>query len=433
MDLGVNCQEFFRALIADLSGKTKVDIGDWSDPLKKSASIFDTDKNNVLDSKELYKFLDVFYKADMGGGEVDGKLSDKEIEVSLNNYNRAFKNVDIKTKKALLLEVYSKVLAQEIKAQIDGPSVNQRTIDRLRKINAENVLEVLEEYDRISPKETLASAIDNEWRLDYKTVQDYICKWLKQRAESLGIKNIQDYKTINDINKLNTYISNLVKQIENAKVPQSTSVQSEANTPAQPKRSQLEQKVYDAALDQAIRRVGVGKGKKAKKIEDILPKDRQKYIDLANRVTDMVMRLTKKYEIEDLAPLIADMMGYETGGYDFSNKVLKNEGRKYKGVMQVDFETCQCIFSEGPQKNKDWHKKHFTQDDKRIAGLKAKYKTASQLYSAIQKDVELGLEVGIIAYKAKLSVAKGDVHKALAMYCGSQYKTTTSIPSRFIV
>ena len=181
-------------------------------------------------------------------------------------------------------------------------------------------------------------------------------------------------------------------------------------------------KVYDVALNQAICRIKTKKGGFAKKIEDIPPTERQKYIDLADRVTKMTIKLCKKYEIESLAPLIADMMGYETGGYKFTQYVLSEKNKTHKGAMQVDFETCQCIFSEGPKKNKDWHDKHFTQDDKRIAVLKSKYKTARKLYQAIQKDVELGLEVGIIAYKAKLSVAKGNVHKAVGLYCGNDYK-----------
>lgn len=190
-------------------------------------------------------------------------------------------------------------------------------------------------------------------------------------------------------------------------------------------------KVYNVALNQAIRRIRTKKGGFAKKIEDIAPAERQKYIDLADRVTRMTIKLCKKYEIESLAPLIADMMGYETGGYNFSSKVL-NPNKKYKGVMQVDLETCQCIFSEGPKKNKDWHDKHFAQDDKRIAALKAKYKTAGNLYKAIQKDIELGLEIGIIAYKAKLSIAKGNVHKAVALYCGNDYKCNISgIPQTY--
>lgn len=138
-------------------------------------------------------------------------------------------------------------------------------------------------------------------------------------------------------------------------------------------------------------------------------------------IAPMVIELCKKYEIYELSPLIANILGYETGGYVFTKEKMDPEHKKYKGVMQVDFLTCECIFSEGPLKNKDWHDKHFSQDDTRIEELRKKYGNAKNLYEAIKTDVKLGLEVGIIAYKAKLHETKGNVAKALHNYCGSDY------------
>lgn len=157
-------------------------------------------------------------------------------------------------------------------------------------------------------------------------------------------------------------------------------------------------------------------------LEDMPPEKKEKMEEKIEYVKKIVSKYCDKYNICELAPIIADTLGNETGGYVFSKNVLQNPGSKYKGCMQVDYTNCQCIFSEGPSKYKDWHKKHFSQDDEQIEELRSKYKNARNLYSAIQKDIELGLEVGIIAFKAKLHEAGGSVEKAIALYCGSQYK-----------
>lgn len=102
----------------------------------------------------------------------------------------------------------------------------------------------------------------------------------------------------------------------------------------------------------------------------------------------------------------------------------------YKGVMQVDFKTCQCIYSEGGKINEAWHKAHFSQDDARIDEMKKKYPTAKDLFQAIQKDVELGLEVGIIALKAKIHEAKNSVSGGISKYCGGNYSCNLlNVPS----
>ena len=151
-------------------------------------------------------------------------------------------------------------------------------------------------------------------------------------------------------------------------------------------------------------------------------------------VATMVIRLCKKYEIYELSPLIAHILGYETGGFVFNKEKMDPQGKKYKGVMQVDFLTCKCIFSEGPQKNKDWHDKHFSQDNVRIEELRKKYGTAKNLYEAMKTDVKLGLEVGIIAYKAKLHEVNGNVTKALKNYCGGDYTYPfKNVPKHFDV
>ena len=75
--------------------------------------------------------------------------------------------------------------------------------------------------------------------------------------------------------------------------------------------------------------------------------------------------------------------------------------------------------------------RHFAADDERINELKKKYPTVDALYQAIQSDVSLGLEVGIMAFKGKLSRAKGYTGKAVSQYCAGQYRVASdTIPAR---
>ena len=100
--------------------------------------------------------------------------------------------------------------------------------------------------------------------------------------------------------------------------------------------------------------------------------------------------------------------------------------------MQVNPEIIRCMYANPKDAN---NKKltlkqrkeagshvHYAHDDARISELKTKYPTPEKLYEAIQKDVALGVEVGIMAYKASLSMNRGSTTAALAQYCGNQYK-----------
>ncbi len=164
-----------------------------------------------------------------------------------------------------------------------------------------------------------------------------------------------------------------------------------------------------------------------------------------DKIAKMVLEKCNKYNVSDLAPVIAQILGTESGGYVFNDRVLVHSGSQFKGVMQVNLEAICCIYGEQELRNisaginsktkkekivsgkkpakiyEDEYKKHYSQDAARINELKAKYPTPKDLYLAIQKDPELGLEVGIIVFKAKISASKGSVSGAIAGYCGSQY------------
>ncbi|MBS4760856.1 MAG: hypothetical protein KHX03_09190 [Clostridium sp.] len=176
--------------------------------------------------------------------------------------------------------------------------------------------------------------------------------------------------------------------------------------------------------------------------KDYKPKDEAKYNKVlkhvskkasgekAHGIANMVCSLSEKYGIDP--EITVAILEKETGGYNFKDSVMVNPGKQYKGVMQVDKTTIECMYADGDAWKKmksgtrkailSYDHRHFKADDERIAELKKKYPTEDALYQAIQKDVSLGVEVGIMAYKGKLSRAKGDTRKALAQYCGSQYK-----------
>ncbi len=109
-----------------------------------------------------------------------------------------------------------KNLANDIHNQISGPSLNSNTIEKLKQINKNNVIEIINEYTNISKDETLASAIDNEWGLDIKEVKQYICKPLITRAKEAGIQDVyfSQYLEIDNIQELNNFINTTVEKLK---------------------------------------------------------------------------------------------------------------------------------------------------------------------------------------------------------------------------
>lgn len=164
----------------------------------------------------------------------------------------------------------------------------------------------------------------------------------------------------------------------------------------------------------------------------------------ADEIVKEVLTICKKYNISDLSTIVAQILNIESGGFVFDDDVMVNSGSQFKGVMQVNFETICCIYGEAyagkVSKGKDKSGKdqfisskrssdvykydnehYYSQDASRISQLKKNYPTQKDLYQAIQKDPSLGIEVGIIAFKAKIGYAKGDVKKGVEGYCKGQY------------
>lgn len=103
-----------------------------------------------------------------------------------------------------------KILADKLYEQIQGASLNANTIKLLKQINPENVIFVLDAYNKKTKgKESLAQAIDNEWGLDEKTVKEYICPALVKLAKNKNISGVYfgDYMKKTDIKSLNEWIN----------------------------------------------------------------------------------------------------------------------------------------------------------------------------------------------------------------------------------
>lgn len=147
-------------------------------------------------------------------------------------------------------------------------------------------------------------------------------------------------------------------------------------------------------------------------------------------IANMVCAKSEDYGIDP--EITARILDVETGGFVFNERSMNPTNNSHKGVMQVDRTTIECMYADPKNANNTklskhqravaYDHRHFVADQERIDQLKKQYPTVDDLYNAIQTDVTLGLEVGIMAYKGKLSRHKGDVKSALAEYCGSQYK-----------
>ena len=161
-------------------------------------------------------------------------------------------------------------------------------------------------------------------------------------------------------------------------------------------------------IDSASKRINIIK----KKFPDVY----NKALNKANKVTDMVMKNCKKYNITELTPIIVTMLSVETGVFCFTPRVMKNSRSQYKGVMQVNLDAIKTLYKDKSSSNARF-----------IEELKGKYKTPGELYSAIQTNVELGLQVGILFFKTKLRGTGGNVAKGIKSYCGGQYSYDYSL------
>lgn len=176
--------------------------------------------------------------------------------------------------------------------------------------------------------------------------------------------------------------------------------------------------IYLIALDQCVKRTPeLRKVQDSKTRINLAKKKYPSFINnnnqKANKVTNMVIKNCAEYNVPELTPVIVNILGNETGGFNFSAKVLNKKGIAGcpKGSMQTDLDTIAALYKDVK-----------SSDAKFINKLKSKYATPKALYRAIQTDVELGLKVGILVFKQKLRKKGGNVKQAIRDYCGGSYK-----------
>lgn len=405
------------------------DLGVNDKKLKNIFDHFDKNKDGKLSAQELDKAFSVFAGMDNTKGVSDNKLTDEEITSGILALPKSVR-ISVDAMKSFIAKLVvvnnGKNVAENIHEQISGPSWYKNTKEKLQSINKYNVVEVWGSYSKLSKQESLASAIDNELMLDVAEVKQYVCKPLVERAKSLGIK-CADYSKLDKIDAVNSFIETTVKKINDVE--------------GKKLKNDLKKDLpYDPTDYPQYANV-------KSYITNIAKKRKTTLSDAeVENITKMVLLTCKKYNISEISPVIAQILGTESS-YVFDARSM-NANPLYKGVMQVDYETCCCILSMrepktigketyGEKKTSDyeyWHGLHFNQDDALIEKIKAKYHTPSELYEALKTDVQLSFEVGILAFKSKLSETNGDVSEAIAKYCGSNYACDLSkIPANYKV
>ena len=155
----------------------------------------------------------------------------------------------------------------------------------------------------------------------------------------------------------------------------------------------------------------------------------------AEAIARMVCSLSEEYGISP--EIVITILANESGGFNFSDEALGEKLKKgqkkfiYKGAMQVDLENIECLYGYSLNKKHPDpihndriqydHEHYYQKDIARINELKQIYKTPQDLFNAISKDVSLGVEVGIMAYKGKLCRAHGNTKEALRQYNRGHY------------
>ena len=142
----------------------------------------------------------------------------------------------------------------------------------------------------------------------------------------------------------------------------------------------------------------------------------------------MFCKLSDDYGLDP--EITAVVIGHETGGFVFSPENLAGRD-DVKGVCQAKRPIIDALYaSYEDRKNKSlsdyeialaYDNWHFRQDMARIIEIREKYPTSDDLWKALETDVSLGVEIGIMVFKMKLDVKGGNTKTALAGYCGNQY------------
>lgn len=121
-----------------------------------------------------------------------------------------------------------------------------------------------------------------------------------------------------------------------------------------------------------------------------------------NKIANHIVNVAKEYDADPIH--IACIAKKET---HFTENIKSYNGQ---GMMQITYVSIQDMF-----KRPDiYHKK--------LSEIKQVYPSPQKLYAALKHNNDLNLRIGTILFQSQLTIAKGNIHKALKSYNGSALK-----------
>ncbi len=125
-------------------------------------------------------------------------------------------------------------IAGKIYEQINRINLfNKNTPKELQKINSDNVLEIINEYSKISPNQTLLEAIIEKCSTDENAGKEYLVKPLIEQAKKSELQNIIDLNSINNNQQLTREFNVLIETL-NSSQPKKTNAKQDSSASEQP-------------------------------------------------------------------------------------------------------------------------------------------------------------------------------------------------------
>ena len=110
---------------------------------------------------------------------------------------------------------------------------NTNTQKELQKINSDNVLEIINEYSKISPNQTLLEAIIEKCSTDENAGKEYLIKPLIEQAKKSELQKIIDLNSINNNQQLTREFNVLIETL-NSSQPKKTNAKQDSSASEQP-------------------------------------------------------------------------------------------------------------------------------------------------------------------------------------------------------
>ena len=150
----------------------------------------------------------------------------------------------------------------------------------------------------------------------------------------------------------------------------------------------------------------------------------------ATKMTDLVISKCQKYDAEELAPVIIQILKVECD-YDFSKEVLA-KNTTYMGSGQCTKQTLGVMVntSDATSNEKYEHKNYLSGYREEVEALKKQYGESKKvLWEALKTNGELGVEVAILTILHHLNYLNKEhsVKKALTNYGGDYKKSNKKL------